>query len=303
VGSENVPFSDPNATVGIFTTGGGGISITANGDVNVEGSRIATYNGGNINILSTAGDVDAGSGGTGYVNLTGVELDSRNGRLVLNSEDVPGSGILATTLVGASAQLGNINIETPEGSINASAGGIAQVAFNGVNTQNNSITLDAGRDINASGSGVIGANLQLNAGGSINGILVSTGAINVAAAVNANVTAFAKGDVTINAGGEVAGTVMTSGAANVSGESITAALVSQSVSTSGGTSGAAIGVPQSNVAKEDSKVAEDASTIAAQSYDTAGSDDKKKKDKTITLAQRTGRVTVILPGKNKTALP
>jgi hypothetical protein len=77
-------------------------------------------------------------------------------------------------------------------------------------------------------------------------------------------------------------------------------LISQSVTTSGSTTGSAIGVPQSNVPKEDSKVADDASTMAALANQTDTDDDKKKKDKSIALAQKSGHVTVILPGKNNT---
>jgi filamentous hemagglutinin family protein len=303
VGDEFTPFASASVAKGIFTTSGGGISITANGNVDVDGSRIATYDGGNIDILSTAGDVDAGTGGVGVVNVQGVRFNSKTGQLVYFDSATPGSGILATTLPGTPASLGNITIDTPKGSINASAGGIVQIPLNGVSSQNNSITLSAGQDINASGSGIIGANLHINAGGSVNGILVSTGEINVSAAVNANVTAFARGDVTINASGTVTGSVITSGNANVTGESITASLISQSVTTSGNATSSTIGVPQSNVAKADSKVADDASTSVVKSDDTAGDDDKKKKNKNITLAQRSSRVTVILPGKNNTTHP
>jgi filamentous hemagglutinin family protein len=300
VGSENAPFATPNAEIGIFTTSGGGISITAVGDVDVDGSRVAAYNGGNINILSTTGDVDAGTGGAGYINVLGGYLNSQTGRLVSFDDTIPGSGIMATALPYAPAPLGNIVINTPEGSINASKGGILQIAFSGASSQNGSIILNAGKDINATDSGIIGASLQLTAGGSVNGILVSTGSIEVSAAVNANVTAFAKGDVSISATGDVGGTVITGGAASVSGQSITAALISQSVTTSGSTTGAAIGVPQSNVPKEDSKVADDASTLAAMANATDSDDDKQKKNKTITLAQKAGRVTVILPGRKNT---
>ena len=300
VGNQFTPFGSANATTGILTTSGGGISITAAGDVDVDGSRVTAYDGGNIKILSTTGNVDAGIGGTGDVNVEGEYINSKTGQLITFDDSIPGSGVMATALPHSPAPLGNIVIDTPEGSINASKGGILQLALNGANTQNSSITLNAGRDIVATGSGVIGANLQLTAGGSINGILVSSGVITVEAAVNANVTAFAKGDVSISAGGDVSGTVMTSGSASVSGESITASLISQSVTTSGSTTGSAIGVPQSNVPKEDSKVADDASTMAALANQTDTDDDKKKKDKSIALAQKSGHVTVILPGKNNT---
>jgi hypothetical protein len=53
------------------------------------------------------------------------------------------------------------------------------------------------------------------------------------------------------------------------------------------------------VAKEDSKVAEDASETVAQNDASDDSDDKKKKAGNITLAQKASRVTVVLPGRNK----
>ena len=75
-------------------------------------------------------------------------------------------------------------------------------------------------------------------------------------------------------------------------------MIAQTVSTSGNTSQASLGVPTSNVAKDDSKAADDATTTVAKNEDTESSDDdKKKKNKAITLAQKSGRVTVILPAK------
>ncbi|MGA2499604.1 MAG: filamentous hemagglutinin N-terminal domain-containing protein [Tepidisphaeraceae bacterium] len=303
VGGEFTTFGDPNAAKGIFTTGGGGISIAATGDVNVDGSRIATYDGGDINIRSATGNVNAGAGGVGYVTMVGQELNSHTGQLVDIPATVAGSGILATTLPHSHGVLGDITIETPKGSINASAGGIIQIALNGASYANHSITLDAGQDINSSGSGIIGADLNLNAGGDIIGILFSRGNINVRSAANVKVTAFALGDVAINAGGDVAGTVIANGTADVSGQSITASLISESVSASGDAASATLGVPQSNVAKQDAKVAEDASTAAAKTDENASDDDKKKKDRTITLAQKAGRVTVITPGRNNPTHP
>lgn len=298
VGAENVPFATPNI-VGVFTTGGGAISITANGNVDVDGSRVVTYDGGNIDIRSKTGDVDAGEGGAGLVDVQGVSVNKKTGQLIDSDDFVPGSGILATVLPRNSVPLGNITIEAPEGNINASKGGILQIALNSDNTDNAFISLNAGKDINATGSGVIGANLQLNAGGSVNGVLVSTGTINVAAAVNANVTAIAKGDVNISATGDVTGTIVSAGTANVSGQSITASLISQSVNANGSTTGSSIGVPVSNVAKQDNKVAEDASEAVAQNDGSDDSDDKKKKAANITLAQKASRVTVVLPGKKQ----
>lgn len=303
VGDEFTAFGDPSAAKGIFTTSGGAVSIATAGNINVDGSRVATYDGGNISIRSATGDVDAGTGGVGYVSVQGVELNPKNDQLTPISATIAGSGILATTMPRTHATLGNINIDTPEGSINTSKGGIIQVALNGANSQNNSITLTAGKDINASGSGIVGANLDINAAGNINGILVGTGNIAVQSQANVNVTAFGRGDVSISASGEVSGTVITSGTADVSGQSIGASLISQSVSTSGSTTASTIGVPASNAPKPDSKVADDASTAVANAEQSSDENDPKKKSKTITLAQRTGRVTVLTRGKNNTSRP
>ena len=298
VGGEFTTFGDLNAPKGIFTTSAGNISITANGDVNLDGSRIAAYNGGDIALRSATGSVNAGTGGVGYVSMQGVELNPATGQLSSISATIAGSGILATSLPGSHGVPGNITVATPEGSINASAGGIIQIALNGANMRNAFIDLQAGKNINATGSGIIGGNLRLSAGGQINGLLVGTGTIAVNSQSSVNVTALGGGGVSISAAGTVSGTVISGGNASVSGEAITASLIAQSVSASGNTSQANLGVPASNVSKSDTKAAEDAATmIAATDSQGTGDDDKKKKEKTITLAQKSSRVTVILPGK------
>jgi hypothetical protein len=298
-GGQFTPFDDPNVAKGIFTTSGGNVLVTADGDVDVNSSRIAAYNGGNVSVSSTHGDVNAGSGESGFVSVNAVELNPRTGKLADITQSIPGSGILATTLPGSFAStLGNITVAAPEGSINASLGGITQIAFNDANSGNAFINLTAGHDINAGGSGIIGSNIRLQAGGSINGLVVGTGNVAINSQENVNVTAFGGGDVSVNAAGSVSGTVIGGGSVDVSGTSITAALLGSQVSASGDTSGSS-GIPQSNVAKEDTKVADDASTTTIQASDDSTSDDeKRKKGKGIVLAQKTGRVTVILPTRN-----
>ena len=294
VGGQFTTFGDPNAPKGIFTTSGGNVSVTANGDVNVNGSRIATYDGGNIFVKSKAGDVNAGTGGAGYVTMTSLQLDPTTGQLISISASIPGSGILATTVYGSDAQLGNITIQCPQGSLNASLGGVLQIAFNGADTRNNFIDISAGKDINATGSGIIGSNIKLDAGGSINGVIIGSQGINVNAGQNVDVTAISGGNVDISAAGTVAGTIVGGGNVSVSGDSITAAVMGGTVSASGDTSGASLGVPQSNVAKEVAETT-DSATATQSSSNSDGEDQKMKKG--IALAQKVSRVTVILPPK------
>ncbi len=297
VGGQLSAFGDPNAPKGIFTTSGGAVTITAGGDVNLDGSRVAAYNGGNVSVTSQNGSVDAGSGGAGYVSFSSVALDPSTGLLVTTAATIPGSGILATTLPGSAAGLGNISVSTPHGGINASAGGITQIAFNHADTSDNFIQLDAGGDINAAGSGIIGSNIRLNAGGNISGVVVGSGNVSIQAVQSVSVAAFAGGGVTIGAGGSVSGSVISGGNASVSGESINASLVSRSVTTSGDMTGSTTGVPASNVAKTDARVADDTDTVSGKSLAPASADDdeKKKNARRVTLSRKTGRVTVILP--------
>jgi filamentous hemagglutinin len=295
VGGELTPYGDPNAPKGIFTTSGGSITVNAQGDINVDGSRIAAYDGGNLSVTSQTGDINAGSGASGYVTLVAEELDPKTGQLISIPATIPGSGILATTVAGSDAALGNVTVNAVEGSINASLGGIVQIALNGANTHNNFIDLTAGKDINATGSGVIGSNIKLKAGGDITGVVVGSQSVDINSQQNVAVTVFSGGNVAINATGSVSGTVIGGGSVSVSGDSITASLVSSSVTTSGDATGATTGVPQSNVAHDTVVMSEDASTNALSNTQQTFGDTKK--DKMIALTQRAGRVTVILPEK------
>jgi filamentous hemagglutinin family protein len=295
VGGEYTAFDDPNAAKGIFTTSGGNVSATAlTGDVNVNSSRIAAYDGGSVSVVSKNGDVNAGIGGAGYVSVEAQELDSA-GQLIGLTQSIPGSGILATTLPGGDAALGNITISAPKGSVNASLGGVIQIAFNGNGSRSADVQIDAGGDINASGSGIIGSNLKMTAGGSINGVIIGSAGIDLSARNNVDVTAVSSGNVDINASGTVAGTIVGGGEVSVSGDSITAAVMGGSVSTSGDTAGASLGVSQPNVSHE---VAQPTDALASASAAAGSDDEDQKKKKSIPLAQKVSRVTVLLPPKN-----
>jgi filamentous hemagglutinin family protein len=74
---------------GIVTLRGGGITILSTGDVDVNKSRVGTFDTGNIRIKSTAGSINAGSGSKDDRSL--FVIDNGDGTNTLAT--VPGSGI------------------------------------------------------------------------------------------------------------------------------------------------------------------------------------------------------------------
>ena len=154
-----------------------------------------------------------------------------------------------------------------------------------------------GRNINASDSGVIAQNAILNATGNIQGAIFAKGNINVAAGNNANVTALAQGTVTASAGDTLSGTIVGIGGITASGGSVDATLLSNGA-ISGSTSGQS-GFAQGTAANATATAASNEANQTADQATTgdgSGDEDLKKK-KPIALAQKVGRVTVILPTK------
>jgi filamentous hemagglutinin family protein len=308
---------------GIYTTGQGNVSVIADGDIDVNGSRIAAYDGGNVTVESLHGDVNAGTGGSGFVVVSSFGIDPNTGAVVASAPTIPGSGILATTFPGDTGQtVGNILVEAPNGNVEASAGGIVQLPLNGVNTADSIVEVLAGlelrdssghpvyadnigagmpvqvsaaQNIDANGSGVIGSTVILDASGNINGVIFARDNININAQQNVNVTALAQGSINVSSGGTISGTLIGVGGINASGGSIDANLESNA-GISGDTSGSK-GMSQSSAANATSSAASasDANTVAKT--DTGAEDDLLKKKKPVNLARKVSRVTVLLPGK------
>ena len=76
-GSEELFGTSRQLGFGVFTSGPGNVNVTAADAVDVDGSRIAAFDGGNVFVESLDGNVDAGSGGasitgvvTSFVNLS-----------------------------------------------------------------------------------------------------------------------------------------------------------------------------------------------------------------------------------------
>ena len=354
---------------GIYTTGQGDVTVIANGDINVNGSRIAAYDGGNVTVESLNGNVNAGNGGAGYVIVNSYTVDPNTRAVTADAPTIPGSGILATTFPNApsSQGVGNILVEAPHGSVNASAGGIVQLPLNtgggsgagspmmlveeispfiqefqsglismadllaelkkllrtspgggsssvvevlaGYQLQDASgnpvyaANISLGTpvftapncNIDASGSGVIGNNVVLDATGNIIGVIFARNNLDLTAVQNVNVTALAEGSVSANAGGTISGTLIGVGGVSASGSSIDANLESNG-SISGDTSGAK-GMGQGTAANSTSQGLGNDDVAKSADKSGEGDDEQNKKKKGIALAQKVSRVTVILPPK------
>ena len=170
VGSKDFTVAALGAR-GIFSTSSGAVSVYAGGDININGSRIASYDGGKVTVESFNGNLDAGTGGSGY--LVVQKYSAKDDNVTYSQATIPGSGILATTFPDSSSPVGDILVQTPNGNIDANAGGIEQLPLNDVQYsqchrhpsgrlrvagQGIPVLVSPNRDINVSGSGVIAQN-------------------------------------------------------------------------------------------------------------------------------------------------
>ena len=313
--STYVPGIDQYAR-GIYTTGDSDVSVIAGGNIEVAGSRIAAYDGGNVTVESLHGNVDAGNGSSGSVTVDEYYVDPLTGTTEFENPTIPLSGILAMTFPPRDSSsteptysVGNILVEVPQGNITASAAGIVQLPLNGVNSDAATVTVEAGsRDANGnvlyvgnidvSGSGVVGSTVKLDATGDIIGVVFARKNADINAQLNANVTVLAEGTASVNAGGNISGTIIGLGGLNASsGGNIDASLLSQHISPGVETSGQK-GFTQGTAANAASTgMANDQTTKAAASPGENPDDPTKKKGKQIALARKVSRVTVILPPK------
>jgi filamentous hemagglutinin family protein len=306
---------------GIYTSGHSDVSVTATGDINVGSSRIASFNGGNVQVESLDGDVNAGSGGNialvvyGFVlnPVTGTPQVEEFGNLTdlsaLSVNPAPyGSGIMAEyptkefQAAGGNGKPGNITILTPKGDITSSLGGISQFALD-QNLSGPTVTLEAGTtgvkatakqgNISLGQGGVVGGTVDITASGEVNGFIVSRQNANINAVQGFSGTVLAGGSANFS-GGPVSGLVVGIGGISISGPS-TATLLSQDVSA-GGVSQDTLGSSASGTSASSSAAGEaSADTKQQVASNDNGSDDEKKKKKLQPLMQKSKRVTVILP--------
>jgi filamentous hemagglutinin family protein len=305
VGSQDSITSD-DTPKGIYTAHGGSVSVQAVGDIDVNGSRIASYDGGDVSVISLNGNVDAGAGARGFFSVTTSEWDPITHTVDIRNDRFFGSGIMALTRTDSDTRVGNITVRAGR-DILANAGGIIQLAFNSYDQSAAFMELYAGRDIIADQSGILGHVRSINAGGNVVGKIVSTGNNPVSIQLGGNFigTVLSSGSVSMNAGGTIAGSIVGAGNVNVSGSEITASVISTggNANTSGNTAGSTVGAFTSVAAPAAQKSVEAADkTVAADNTSLANAEDDKKKRasaKGPVLVRRVGRVTVILPEPEK----
>jgi len=307
---------------GIFTSGAGNVNVTAFSDINIDGSRIATFDGGNIFVESLTGTVNIGSGSPTYHGVY-VSFVNPAGQAADYVEFTYGSGIVANTLVppgpdetwppNPATAPGNITVDAPRGDIVASLGGITQEAL-GVSTPSGpTITLNAGTfpsgtpgtadyfagypgNIDLGESGVIGGTVNATANGNLTASIIARQNVNATASQTVNVAIVAGGQADVS-GQTVSGLAVGGQGVDMTGVDVTAVALGQNVSVNGGASQSTLG--SSAAATSTSQAAANQSDNQAKTQlanDDGNADDDKKK-KLQPVIQRVKRVTVILPDK------
>lgn len=322
LGSQLAANQETQTGVGVYTSGGGDVSVIALGDVNVNGSRIGTYNGGDIFVESLTGDVNVGSGGNSQNGVYVSYVNPVTKKAANYPETTYGNGIIANTLVpvppGASvawppnvAQLpGNITVLTPQGDIVSSLAGIIQESLSGNFAPGPTVTLTAGTlpsgtpgspgyipgfvgNIDLGNSGVIGGDVNLSANGNISGQIVSRQNSTVNAAASFSGTLLAGGSANVSGGGTISGTIVGVGGASVSGGSgVTASVLGQNVSVNGGASQSTLGssATASSATQSAAQQANSQSQQQANADQSTQDDNNKKKKATLHVSH----VTVLL---------
>ncbi|HEV2436189.1 MAG TPA: filamentous hemagglutinin N-terminal domain-containing protein [Verrucomicrobiae bacterium] len=292
--------------LGIYSTAGGNVDVTAEGTINVDSSRIATFDGGDVTVESLMGDVNAGTGGTSVIPVNYYAPGYSGGNPV---EIVPANGIMAGTLTaarhlppGAVRLPGNVTVKADQGSIYANAGGISQVAYDEIlSAASGSATItliadgspDLGQgNIVLGSSGVIGVNVVAKAAGTITGLIISQQNADISAAQSFAGTVLSGGKTTLASGGTISGIIVAGGGVNTSGGgNLTASVFSSSVNGGAGTLATSSTVSSAGQSAAGQTSAENQQQVASNNND---NDDEKKKKK-ANLTRSVGRVTVILP--------
>jgi len=150
---------------GIYTAGGGAVNIFSGGDVNVNESRMMTFEGGDIAVWSDQGSINAGRGSKTAVSAAAPHVVDN---VLTFTPPATGSGIRATTYDPNSVPGGPLPIPAP--------GNIYLFAPQGV--------IDAGEAGISGGKVILGATQVLNA----QNITFSSGSVGVPASSEAGIS-------------------------------------------------------------------------------------------------------------------
>jgi hypothetical protein len=153
------------------------------------------------------------------------------------------------------------------------------------------------QDITATGSGVIAAGaITMKASGDITGNIFTLGNLNINAVNTVNVNALAGGIATVSGSSLGTSTIAGVGGINAVGDTGASTLISNE-QVSGGQNSMTTGTA-ANAASQ-GEASEASASIAKDTDTTATDDDEKKKKSKVSLVQKTGRVTVILPSRQQ----
>lgn len=337
--SELVDFESQimkdNLGLGIYTTGGGKVTVTALGDINVDSSRIASFNGGNVFVESYQGNVNAGSGGTVAIPINVFSPNYPHPKSPY--EYVYANGIVAETLTYPGQTTppkkhqhgpptppppppvpvltttpGDITVLTPRGDIIASIGGILQQSFD-VSSDSSAalVTLQAGTpgaggfgsadapiyvgNIDVEPAGVIGINLKVQATGDIKGLIIGKNNVNVVGNIGPGLI-LGRTVEALGTGGSGGPGPTIIGTEKVDANGVgPAQLIGPSVTSNGGQSQSTLAPVTATTASQ--SAAQQSNSEATQQVASNGDDDdeKKKNQKSQPLLKHMKRVTVLLP--------
>ena len=322
LGSSAVPQGSSSYAFGIYTTGHSDVSVTAGKDIDINGTRIAAFNGGSVSVKSLHGSVNVGNGLNTFVSIPLVsstplkQASQQAPNIYYLNYSIYGSGIVTTSLPkdyqtspGGFFTPGNIRIATPFGNITSTDAGILQFSLGGDTPVGPTISLEAGTagvaatpemgNIDLGNSGVIGGSVNVSATGNITGLVISRQdtAINTTGSFSGSV--LSAGSASVSAGGTVSGTIIGVAGVSASGSAVDATLLSQNVSVGGGQAQSTLGT-SATASSTSQSAAGTASNDAKEQVatdTTEGDDQKKKKSPTL---RRTSRVTVILSSATPT---
>jgi hypothetical protein len=123
--TPNLAGQTDTARPGLLTLEGGDIDIVADQSIVVAQSRIFTELGGNIEIWSTNGDINAGKGKQTSIVTTPPRIVYNAYGDVTKTPSTPQTGAGIATLIGVpGVPPGNVDLFAPHGTVDAGEGGI-----------------------------------------------------------------------------------------------------------------------------------------------------------------------------------